>query len=118
MKEDKDKLKAEMMAEAEEIIEELLKWDEKNPKPTLTQIEDIVLELRKRMGERMAEAMIEKQENKRPVPGPRCGECGGEMRYKGQKQNRVGSRAGELRLERGHYYCPKCKLGFTRLSGH
>jgi hypothetical protein len=110
MKEE-NKLKAKMMEEAEEIIDELLKWDEKNPKPTLTQIEDIVLELRKRMSERMAEALIEKQANKQPVPGPSCPECGIEMRYKGQKQRQVESRAGGLQLERGHYYCPKCKAG-------
>ena len=111
MKPEQKKVKTELMAEAELLIDELLTWDDENPAPTLTQIEDIVLELRKRMSERMAEALIEKQENRQPVPGPNCPQCGGEMRYKGQKRNRVESRAGELRLERGHYYCEKCKQG-------
>lgn len=111
MKGKQEKLKAEMMAEAEGIIDEMLKWDENNPKPTLTQIEDIVLELRKRMSERMAQVLIERQENKQPVPGPKCPECGREMRYKGQKETYVESRVGEIQLERGHYYCEECKRG-------
>lgn len=111
MKKEKEKLKAEMMAEAEKIIDELIKWEENNPKPTLAQIEDIVLEQRKRMSERLAEALINRQENRQPVPGPSCPKCGEEMRYKGQKGNRVESQAGELRLERGYYYCEKCKQG-------
>ena len=112
MKKTKKQLKAELMSEAEGLIDEMLVWDEKNPKPTLTQIENIVLELRKRMSERMAQALIEQQENKRPVPGPQCSECGAEMRYKGQKGSHVESRVGEVQLERGHYYCEACKQGY------
>ena len=112
MKKEQKKVKAELMTEAEELIDELLEWDEKNPKPTLTQIEDVVLKLRKQMSERMTEAIIEGQEAKGPVPGPSCPQCGEEMRFKGQKRNRVESRAGEVQLERGHYYCEECGRGF------
>ncbi len=111
MKSEGKKIKAELMADAEMMVDELLEWDEKNAEPTLTQIEDVILELRKRMSEKMAEALMEKQEQKQPVPGPGCQKCGKEMRYKGQKGNQVESRVGQIRVERGYYYCPKCKTG-------
>lgn len=111
MKVEEKKIKKELMTEAEIMIDELLEWDEKNNAPTMTEIEDIVLELRKRMSEKMAQALVGNQEQKQPVPGPACSKCGKEMRNKGQKGNEVESRVGQIRVERGYYYCPKCKQG-------
>lgn len=111
MKVEEKKIKKELMTEAEIMIDELLEWDEKNNAPTMTEIEDIVLELRKRMSEKMAQALVGNQEQKQPVPGPTCSKCGKEMRNKGQKGNEVESRVGQIRVERGYYYCPKCKQG-------
>ncbi len=111
MKAEEKKIKKELMTEAAIMIDELLEWDKKNNAPTMTEIEDIVLELRKRMSEKMAQALVRNQEQKQPVPGPVCSKCGKEMRYKGQKGNEVESRAGQIRVERGYYYCPKCKQG-------
>lgn len=111
MKAEEKKIKKELMIEAEIMIDELLEWDEKNNAPTMTEIEDIVLELRKRMSEKMAQAIVGNQEQKQPVPGPTCSQCRKEMRNKGQKGNEVESRVGQIRVERGYYYCPKCKEG-------
>jgi uncharacterized protein with PIN domain len=96
-------------AKAGEVIDEYLEWEEKHPKPNLTEMEDIILKLRKELGKEMAQMLLEEQEERMPAPGPKCSKCGVEMRYKGQKGNRVESRVGQLELERGHYYCPKCK---------
>jgi uncharacterized protein with PIN domain len=52
---------------------------------------------------------IEEQEERLPVPGPRCEKCGKEMRYKGDKEIGVKSRVGALKIERGYYICPECK---------
>ncbi len=103
--------KAELLAQAEQIIEELLDWTEETPEPNLTQIEDLVLKLRKRPGEQMAQAVIAAQEAQRPVPGPTCPSCGREMHYKDRKHNTVESRVGSLPLERGYYYCETCRAG-------
>jgi DNA repair exonuclease SbcCD ATPase subunit len=103
--------KARLMKVAEGVIDELLDWSETTLEPNLTQIETEVGRLRKTLGEQMALEVIEGQEVKQLVPGPRCPECGQEMRYKGQKEVTVESWVGDLRVERGYYHCPDCKVG-------
>jgi uncharacterized protein YbbK (DUF523 family) len=111
MKSSREERKARLMKVAEEVIDELLDWSETTPEPNLTQIETEVGRLRKTLGEQMALEVIERQEVKRLVPGPRCPECGQEMRYKGQKEVTIESWVGDLRVERGYYHCPDCKVG-------
>jgi hypothetical protein len=107
----REELKWELMKEAEGIIDELLEWHQETEKPNLSQVEGKVLELRERLSKRMAETVIEHQAAVRPVPGPGCRKCGQEMRYKGLKTNSVTSWVGELKLERGYYYCDQCRTG-------
>ena len=105
------KLKAELMKAAEARIEELLRWDAAHEAPTLSEIEGVVLEIRQRLSEEMMSALIQKQANVRPVPGPACEKCGEEMRYKDSHAKQVTSWAGELEIERGYYYCDHCHRG-------
>ncbi len=109
MKESQDEKRERLMGKAARVIDEYLEWEENNPRPDLMQIEDIVLKLRKEIGQEIAQIAIESQQTRTPVPGPRCAKCGQEMRYKGKKETHVESRAGNLKIERGYYYCPKCK---------
>ena len=51
-------------------------------------------------------------EAQQPVANPLCEKCGAEMRYKGFKMRAVESRAGEIAIERGYYYCTCCRSGF------
>jgi hypothetical protein len=104
-------MKAELMKKAEAVIDELLDWHQETEQPNLTQVEGKVLELRQRLSEQMAETVIEHQAAVRPVPGPSCAGCGAEMRYKGLKDKTVLSWVGELKLERGYYYCDQCRAG-------
>jgi hypothetical protein len=101
-------LKAELMAHADGLIDELLDWSEQTGQPTLTQIEEVVLKLRKRLGEQMAQAVLQAQDAQRAVPGPLCPDCQHEMHYKGQRSHTVESRVGGLAVERGYYYCETC----------
>ncbi len=111
MKAQRAEVKGKLMQQAELLIDQLLDWNEQTTRPTLTQIEDIVLQLRKQLGEQMALAVIDSQEAKRPTPGPRCLACQQEMHYKDMKDNTVDSRVGTLPLERGYYYCETCRTG-------
>jgi hypothetical protein len=109
MKESKEEKRARLLAKAAQEIDEYLEWEEKNPEPDLTEIEDIALKLRKDFGQEIAQMAIEGQASRTLVPGPKCAKCGKEMRYKGKKRTQVESRTGNLDVERGYYYCPKCK---------
>jgi hypothetical protein len=111
MKRTRAELEAAMEAEAREVIGDLLDWHEETEAPTLMQIEDAVLELRKRLGERWTKMVIEEQEAVRPVPGPACPECGREMHYKDMKKTTIETRSGEMGLERAYYYCKDCRGG-------
>jgi uncharacterized protein with PIN domain len=111
MKKSAEELKAEFLAGAEELFDELMEWDENTPDVTLTQLEEVVLKMRKRLGEQMAQAVVERQENRQPAEKQICPECGGEMIDKGQKDNHVESMLGGIELERSYYYCPKCRKG-------
>ena len=104
-------LKAKLMKEAERAIDDLLDWHVSTAEPNLGQVEEKVLELRQGLSEQMSQTVIEAQAAVRPVPGPRCEQCGTEMRYKGQKALQVSSWVGELQLDRGYYYCEQCRCG-------
>jgi len=103
--------KANLMEMVEEEIEKLLDWMEVTEAPALGGIEETVLRIRKRIGERMTEEVIEKQEAVRPVPGPGCPACQREMHYKGMKPKEITSMVGEVKLNRGYYYCDSCQRG-------
>ena len=111
MKPTRAERRAELLRQTEVLLDELLDWEEQNEQPTLTQIEDMVLKLRQRMGEQMAQSVLEAQAAQAPVPGPACPECGREMHAKSRKRKRVESRVGSLPLERTYYYCDPCRRG-------
>jgi uncharacterized protein with PIN domain len=111
LKRKRTEVKAELLQKAELLIDELLDWNDQTKAPDLTQIEEMVLKLRKQLGEQMALAVIEAQDTQRPSPGPRCPTCQREMQYKDVKANTVDSRVGTLPLARGYYYCQTCRTG-------
>lgn len=111
MKKSWEQLKAAYMVEAEELFDELMEWDEQTQEPDLTQIEEKILELRKRFGEQLAQQVILRQEERQPVAKVLCRGCGGEMDPKGMKGNQIETRIGNLEIARGYYYCPQCKQG-------
>jgi len=112
MKKSQERLKAEFLAEAEALFDRLVEWDEQTAQPNLTQIEEIVLQLREQLGEQMTQALLARQEKRQPAEKMYCPHCQGELEAKGQKRNRVESRVGSLQIERSYYYCPHCRQGF------
>lgn len=109
MKKSPEEKRARLRARADKIIDEYLAWEASHPEADLKEIEEIALKLRKGLGQELAQIAVEEQGERTPVPGPKCAKCGKEMRYKGEKRIQVESRAGALQVERGYYYCPRCK---------
>lgn len=112
MQQTREQKKAKLAQMADELIEALLDWDETHDRPNLTQIEDEVLRLRRRFGQGAAEIIVSGQAAEQPVEPVCCLRCGGAMRTKGRKRKAVESRAGEFGIERGYYYCDRCRSGF------
>lgn len=112
----KEQSKARLLKQAESVIDELLDWRDATAEPNLTQIEEMVLKLRKQFSEEMAREVIEAQETSQLASGPPCPKCEKEMRYKGQKKVTPQTWVGNVRFERGHYYCADCKVGFFPLG--
>ncbi len=103
--------KGALMAQAGAIAEELLDWTEKTQDPTLTEIEDVVLLLLQRMGQRRTETALESQANAEPLQFPACPKCHRPMQPKGRKTKKVVSATGEVDVVRSYFYCPDCEQG-------
>lgn len=82
MKREAEGLKKELMAQAEASIKRLVEWETSHERPTLAAIERIVLDVGKELEKKMAQTVLERQEEGRPVPGSICARCGREMGYK------------------------------------
>ena len=107
----RDELRAELKTEAERLIDELLAWSDQIDAPTLTDIEDQVLKARKAFGEKLADALVEKQPTVEPLT-VKCPQCGRAMHQKKKRQRRrVESRAGQVTVNRAYYYCDHCQVG-------
>jgi uncharacterized protein with PIN domain len=103
--------KAELQAEAERLIDELLDWTEQTEAPNLTQIEDEVLKLRQQFAEKLAEVAVAQQAAVAPLTVA-CPQCGRPMHQKKKRQRRrVQSRVGGVPLQRAYYYCADCRVG-------
>jgi len=109
MRHTREQKRAELVAAAVAMIDEFLEWEEQAERPTLTQIEDEVVRVRRALGQRLAEVAIADQDAVQPVEAPACPECGAPMRYKGQKERLIESRVGTLAISRGYYHCSRCR---------
>jgi len=107
MKRTREQRRAELIAEATAVIDELLAWEEQAEAPNLAAMEVEVLKLR----QRLLAAVIEDQEARQLAEAPLCPQCGLALRYKGQKGANLESRLGGLEVERGYYYCARCQCG-------
>ena len=108
----KDELRQRFVAKAEAVHNLAMERGLAIGDISLSQIEEIVNELKFELTGRLVEGIIEVQASQQAGPGPICEGCGGEMRYKGEKRRPgIKTSQGEIKLERSYYYCKKCKSG-------
>lgn len=108
---DKESLRQEFMVKAESIFERALEQGDKE-KLTLSQMEELVGQLKFELTSCLVESLIEVQARQMAGPGPSCKQCGREMRHKGEKQRQVVTSQGKIEVERPYYYCDRCRQGF------
>jgi len=103
-------MRASLQKEMEVLLDEYLDWYEGTEDLKFREIEEEILQLRKKMGAKLAEVVIE-GEKKGEGGVVACPECGGAMRNKGEKRKTMVSLVGEVKMNRGYYYCPHCRSG-------
>ena len=109
-----EKKTGEMEKLAAEIVSGMKEWREQNPKATFREIER---ETMKRMAALQAQLMAEVAQSSSAVgweegEGPKCPECGEEMKGVGKHRRKLqASGGGEVELEREYAKCPACGAG-------
>jgi DNA-directed RNA polymerase subunit RPC12/RpoP len=106
-----EELKARLMAEMEAEIEKLLEGSGDRGTVTLTEIEQAVEEAGRRIQQRLVERLVEEAAQEQGQERVSCPECGGKLHYKGQKGRWVATTVGEVKVERGYFYCATCGKG-------
>ena len=101
----------ELLQEAESLIRELLEWQQAHPASDFAGMEAFVLQLRRRFGQRVLEALLEIQEHRVPVAEPACPGCGNQGEYKDTQPLTFESLLGPITVARGYYYCRSCQEG-------
>ena len=105
-------LRRRFVVKAEEVFDIAMGHGIAREDITLSQIEEIVNELKFELTSMLVESVIEVQARRRAGPGPKCEGCGREMRYKGEKRRPdIITSQGEIEVARSYYYCEKCKSG-------
>jgi len=102
-------LKAQMMAAAEEAIDELVRKTEAKEHLTLSEIEELVRTAGEAVMTRLTGQLVEAEAQE--DESANCPECGEPMRYKGKRGRNLITETGEVRVERAYYYCPACRRG-------
>ena len=109
MKRKREEIKAELMSQFEQWVEKALESGE-SPL-SLTEIEDLSIEVKQQVGEKLLQGLAEQQLEQDAVEIPSCPTCGKRMHPKGSKGRYLRTRTGEVRVEREYYYCRACQSG-------
>ena len=105
----KEELKAQLMAEAEEVIDELVGQANEKEDITLGDIERLVRAAGQQVMTKLTSRLVEVKRG--DTDRSLCAGCGQAMHYKGHKGRTVITETGEVRIERAYYYCARCRQG-------
>jgi uncharacterized protein with PIN domain len=105
-------LKAQLLAQAEAVIEELLRERPAPEAATLTQIEEVVLKASQQLRQQMTATLLAECSARVHPSRLACPGCGQPAPAKGKRARRVVMRTGEVRVKREYYHCRACQAGF------
>jgi DNA-directed RNA polymerase subunit RPC12/RpoP len=100
--------KAEFMAAAAQMYEQLETWYEAHPDASFGEIE---AEARRRRRELMGSALatlINGRDSGYQAQRPTCAACGQAMEFEGYRRWGVSGLEGDTTLRRAYYVCPRC----------
>lgn len=104
----KEERKAQLMRAAEQLIDRMLAEEKPTNEILFEDIEQAALRVGQGLqAEIVAEATVSAEQGE----DIQCPSCGKRMAYQGLRSRQVVSEAGEVSIQRGYYYCRKCKQG-------
>lgn len=104
-------LRARLRVDMEAEIEKLPEEAGDRGTVTLSEIERVVGEAGRRIEQRLLEQLVADAVEEQGQAGVSCPRCGGKLRYKGRKERWVATRRGEVKIDRGYFYCETCRKG-------
>ncbi|MCP4207561.1 MAG: hypothetical protein GY767_11005 [Shimia sp.] len=108
---DQKDLKADLMAQVEASIEQLLAAQPPSDKITLNDMERLVSKAGSEIEAQVMQSLVERNEAAERSERAVCAECQQPMRHKGSQRRKVVTKSGEIEVNRPYYYCEQCQVG-------
>ncbi len=112
----REELKAKLMEDAEQIIDEMLRRKPDAEAILLSDIEELAVSSGHSFRETVLENLVDESQEAEPEKEVACPRCGKRAYNKGPRPKTVITTAGETRLERDYYHCGTCRAGFFPLD--
>ena len=107
----RETLKAQLVAQAEAAIEELLTQKKAPAVASLADIEQVARQAGEKIEEAITTALLQESGAELTAAWPTCPSCGRRLLAKGQRSRRVVTETGEVEVSRAYYYCRHCQTG-------
>lgn len=104
-------LKAQLLAQAEAVLETLLQQQPDPKTATLAEIEAVVLQAGQAFTQALTQTLVEQSAPVVAPAWPVCAQCGRRLQAKGRRKRRVVTRTGDVALARDYYHCRVCHTG-------
>lgn len=107
----RETLKAQLLAQAEAAIDELLAKKKAPAVASLADIEHVVRQAGETIQEAITTALLQESGAELTAQWPTCPTCGQRLLATGQRSRRVVTETGEVEVTRAYYYCRHCQKG-------
>jgi len=107
----RETLKAQLLAQAEAAIDELLAQKKAPAVASLADIERVARQAGDTIQEALTTALLQESGAELTAQWPTCPSCGRRLLAKGKRPRRVVTETGEAVVVRDYYYCRHCRKG-------